>query len=99
MVSMALRQCREYAPVAVAERIGQLTSKGKARVFGGPTENRTRVHGFAVRCVTTPPSGLAKWDAANVRLSLQSQASGDAGDPKILGSRRGKLLGVACMLI
>jgi hypothetical protein len=25
---------------------------------GGPSRNRTGVHGFAVRCVTTPPSGL-----------------------------------------
>jgi hypothetical protein len=25
--------------------------------FGGLAENRTRVHGFAVRCVTTPPPG------------------------------------------
>ena len=24
---------------------------------GGPSRNRTGVHGFAVRCVTTPPSG------------------------------------------
>lgn len=27
--------------------------------IGGLTGNRTRVHGFAVRCVTTPPSGRA----------------------------------------
>ena len=27
-------------------------------MLGGPTENRTRVQGFAVLCVTTPPSGL-----------------------------------------
>jgi hypothetical protein len=26
---------------------------------GGPSRNRTGVYGFAVRCVTTPPSGLA----------------------------------------
>ena len=25
--------------------------------FGGLAENRTRVHGFAIRCVTTPPPG------------------------------------------
>ena len=29
-----------------------------ANMVGGPTENRTRVQGFAVLCVTTPPSGL-----------------------------------------
>jgi hypothetical protein len=27
---------------------------------GGPTGNRTRVHGFAVRYVTTPPSSLGE---------------------------------------
>ena len=27
-------------------------------VVGGPSRNRTGVYGFAVRCVTTPPSGL-----------------------------------------
>ena len=28
--------------------------------FGGPSRNRTGVYGFAVRCVTTPPSGLRR---------------------------------------
>src|SRR3546814_7715948 len=28
--------------------------------YGGPSRNRTGVYGFAVRCVTTPPSGLAR---------------------------------------
>ena len=27
-------------------------------VVGGPSRNRTGVHGFAIRCVTTPPRGL-----------------------------------------
>ena len=27
---------------------------------GGPSRNRTGVHGFAIRCVTTPPSGLRR---------------------------------------
>ena len=31
----------------------------KAGRGGGPSRNRTGVHGFAIRCVTTPPSGLA----------------------------------------
>jgi hypothetical protein len=26
--------------------------------IGGEYENRTRVHGFAIRCVTTPPTRL-----------------------------------------
>ena len=30
-----------------------------ARKCGGPSRNRTGVQGFAVLCVTTPPSGLA----------------------------------------
>jgi hypothetical protein len=29
-----------------------------ATIFGGPSRNRTGVQGFAVLCVTTPPSGL-----------------------------------------
>ncbi len=28
------------------------------RAVGGPSRNRTGVQGFAVLCVTTPPSGL-----------------------------------------
>lgn len=35
---------------------------------GGPTGNRTRVQGFAVLCVTTPPSGL---DALGVAQMLR----------------------------
>lgn len=31
---------------------------------GGPSRNRTGVHGFAVRCVTTPPSGHPVWRSA-----------------------------------
>ncbi len=30
---------------------------------GGATGNRTRVQGFAVLCVTTPPSRLDAWEA------------------------------------
>ncbi len=32
---------------------------------GGPSRNRTGVNGFAVRCVTTPPSGL---DARRIEI-------------------------------
>ena len=39
--------------------IGQ-DPRGIARKVGGPSRNRTGVHGFAVRCVTTPPSGPAE---------------------------------------
>ena len=39
----------------LAERCSQRRFyRGK---FGGPSRNRTGVYGFAVRCVTTPPSG------------------------------------------
>ncbi len=30
----------------------------KSDAIGGPDRNRTGVHGFAIRCVTTPPQGL-----------------------------------------
>ena len=36
----------------------KLRDRVEGIIFGGPTENRTRVQGFAVLCVTTPPSGL-----------------------------------------
>ena len=29
--------------------------------IGGEYRNRTGVHGFAIRCVTTPPTRLAMW--------------------------------------
>lgn len=40
---------------------------------GGPTGNRTRVQGFAVLCVTTPPSGLgeARFGGLGRRLSTR----------------------------
>jgi hypothetical protein len=34
----------------------------KAIFAGGPSRNRTGVQGFAVLCVTTPPSGLEATD-------------------------------------
>ncbi|MEY3233719.1 MAG: hypothetical protein RL230_990 [Pseudomonadota bacterium] len=37
--------------------------------FGGLARNRTGVHGFAIRCVTTPPRGL-----------LDAEAGGWMGD-------------------
>jgi hypothetical protein len=33
-------------------------SRISVKFFGGPSRNRTGVQGFAVLCVTTPPSGL-----------------------------------------
>jgi hypothetical protein len=36
----------------------QVSLAKSARRNGGPSRNRTGVYGFAVRCVTTPPSGL-----------------------------------------
>ena len=40
------------------------------REFGGPSRNRTGVHGFAVRCVTTPPRGQVQIGAFRVDHSL-----------------------------
>ena len=31
--------------------------------IGGEYENRTHVHGFAIRCVTTPPTRLSRISA------------------------------------
>src|SRR6185369_1767321 len=45
-----------------AETSHRLTSDHPGLIFegsGGPSRNRTGVQGFAVLCVTTPPSGLA----------------------------------------
>lgn len=41
-------------------------------IFGGPARIRTGVHGFAVRCVTTPPQGQLK---IQVRWVLPTQNS------------------------
>ena len=39
--------------------------------IGGLAENRTRVHGFAVRCVTTPPPGRAAIKACRPRAKAR----------------------------
>ena len=45
---------------------------GKAELGGGPTGNRTRVQGFAVLCVTTPPSGRSSSGEAALRSGTRS---------------------------
>ena len=45
--------------------------------FGGLTENRTRVHGFAVRCVTTPPSGRRRLVAGEGGSLTERPAGGN----------------------
>jgi len=47
------RRCGESI-ISWATLVGRLSRSGN---FGGLTWNRTGCHGFAVRCVTTPPSG------------------------------------------
>ncbi len=42
------------APITRDKRL----RRGLLNKDGGPSRNRTGVYGFAVRCVTTPPSGL-----------------------------------------
>ena len=42
--------------------------------IGGEYENRTHVHGFAIRCVTTPPTRLEE------RAGYTSIAEGASGD-------------------
>ena len=41
---------------------------------GDMSRNRTGVHGFAVRCVTTPPSGRRKAGMATRRAGLEQRA-------------------------
>jgi hypothetical protein len=50
------------------------------RARGGHGRNRTGVHGFAVRCVTTPPRG--HW------ISTHSSRVGRFSDPAYIGGRR-----------
>src|SRR5262245_40804285 len=45
------------------------------RNSGGLARNRTEVHGFAVRCVTTPPRGLEPGAYNGCRSTTQSLAS------------------------
>lgn len=47
---------RAIAPIAGDRR----PRRGLSTMDGGPSRNRTGVYGFAVRCVTTPPSGLRR---------------------------------------
>ena len=46
------------APAIAAFRSLKSVSLGLSNMVGGPSRNRTGVRGFAVRYVTTPPSGL-----------------------------------------
>ena len=66
--------------------------------FGGPSRNRTGVQGFAVLCVTTPPSGLGVGGRKCAAFDAKSSAAMFA-DPKIIAHGRGKPLGVACYVI
>ena len=47
--------------------------------LGGLAENRTRVHGFAVRCVTTPPRGQVLRSRAGAALLGASYGIGQGG--------------------
>ncbi len=38
--------------------------------IGGEYRNRTGVHGFAIRCVTTPPTRRQWWSASNRLLGV-----------------------------
>ena len=68
-VSISARSAREPSrqripqidPPLVDSKRNQMLEKG-----GGPGRNRTGVHGFAVRCVTTPPPGHPGVDASHV---------------------------------
>jgi hypothetical protein len=71
---------------------------------GGATGNRTRVQGFAVLCVTTPPSRLDAWEAG-VSAVLAALSTGEcAVDLKsthcscfLLSMRQAGLLRPTCM--
>jgi hypothetical protein len=45
----------------------------EVRGDGGLARNRTGVHGFAIRCVTTPPRGLRYADLCEVECSCNSE--------------------------
>jgi hypothetical protein len=63
---------------------------GNKFAAGGPTGNRTRVQGFAVLCVTTPPSGLDAAGSGQMhvpgrpvnRCMALHRVLGDAGPPR-----------------
>ena len=56
------KKARGLAPLSARSPFTAVLRK----LGGGPSRNRTGVYGFAVRCVTTPPSGLAPNAAAAV---------------------------------
>src|SRR5437868_7728716 len=56
---------------------GQLLGPKMMNVSGGPSRNRTGVQGFAVLCVTTPPSGRKSLEAPLWRASPLGQPRAD----------------------
>lgn len=76
----------------------QWNFKALPEIFGGPSRNRTGVQGFAVLCVTTPPSGLGVGGRKCAAFDAKSSAAMVA-DPKIIVHGHGKPLGVACRVI
>src|SRR5690242_14735720 len=68
---------------AVRCRTNAVRKRTVARgVRGGPSRNRTGVQGFAVLCVTTPPSGPDARGAFVASEPRWSRAKSGAGDEK-----------------
>ncbi|WP_217998383.1 hypothetical protein, partial [Sphingobium amiense] len=63
------------------------------------SRNRTGVYGFAVRCVTTPPSGLGAVGGRKCAALVAKSSRGSAGGPKNLVRRGAKPLGEGEWLI
>ena len=59
---------------------------------GGPSRNRTGVQGFAVLCVTTPPSGLAGQAFGGTPRRLSTEPFDEWGHP-LLGAAVGPRYG------
>src|SRR5437763_791463 len=75
--------CREHSRIAADGGVARPSLCGRRRRLalfwegGGPSRNRTGVQGFAVLCVTTPPSGRGEGRAL-ARASAAGQPPADA---------------------
>ena len=57
-------------------KCSQQTRENEAKSLvlnGGEYRNRTGVHGFAIRCVTTPPTRRSRWLRRTIRYQAWVQ--------------------------